>query len=86
MTRSSDTDPPATSLSALVTQLLLGRLDGLSGPQVAAFIMGWSAMLDLLRRTDLTAPDATDEVRAAIDAVVARIERAQAAALEEPAS
>lgn len=85
MTRSSQPHSPATSLSALVKQLLLGRLDGLSGPQVAAFILGWSAMLDLLRRTDLTAPDATEEVRTAIEAVVARIERAQAAALEEPA-
>jgi hypothetical protein len=85
LTRPSQPEPSPTSLTALVQQLLLGRLDGLSGSQVAAFILGWSAMLDLLRRTDLTAPDATDEVRAAIDAVVVRIERAQAAALEEPA-
>lgn len=62
----------------LVQQLLLGRTEGLSGPQLAAFLSGWTSLLDLLRRPEVCVPDAAPEVQEALRSLVEQIERAQA--------
>ena len=36
----------------MVQQLLLGRTEGLPAPQLAAFLSGWTSLLDLLKRPD----------------------------------
>ena len=61
----------------LVQQLLLGRTEGLSAPQLAAFISGWTSLLDLLKRPELCLPDASAEVHAALTELVEAIHRAQ---------
>lgn len=65
----------------LVQQLLLGRTEGLSAPQLAAFISGWTSLLDLLKRPELCLPDAPAEVHAALTELVEAIRRAQELAL-----
>jgi hypothetical protein len=70
-------------LDLLVRELLLERTDGLSGPQLAAFVDGWSSLLDLVRRTDLVLPGAPPELESAIDDLVGRIRAAQARVLED---
>lgn len=67
----------------LVQQLLLGRTEGLSGPQLAAFLSGWTSVLELLRRPELCLPDASPEVQEALRALVEQIERAQAEILSD---
>lgn len=62
----------------LVQQLLLGRTEGLSAPQLAAFLSGWTSVLELLRRPELCLPDAPAEVQEALRALAEQIERAQA--------
>lgn len=78
-------EPNLAPLSLLVRELLLGRVEGLTAPQLAAFVLGWGSMLELLRRTDLTLPDASQEVHDAIAEIVAEVERAQADVLDDPA-
>ncbi len=73
------TDP----LMLLVRELLLARTEGLDPPQLAAFVSGWTSVLELLARTDLTLPDAEDGVRDAVARVVGRIEHAQRDVLGE---
>ena len=73
-----------TALDQLVAQFLLGRVDGLGAPQVAAFVSGWSSALELVRRTDLTIPLASQEVKRAVDRLVEEIERARETALADP--
>jgi hypothetical protein len=73
-----------TALDQLVAQFLLGRVDGLGAPQVAAFVSGWSSALELVRRTDLTIPLASQEVKRAVDRLVEAIERARETALADP--
>ncbi len=68
-------------LYMVVQQLLLGRTDGLAPAQLAAFISGWTSVLDLLRRPELCLPDASPEVQAALVELVEAIERAQATVL-----
>jgi hypothetical protein len=63
----------------LIEQLLIGRLDGLDGRAVAAFLSGWSSALELVRRVDLTMPDATPEVAESIRQLVSAIDQAQRA-------
>lgn len=67
----------------LVQQLLLGRTDGLSAPQLAAFVSGWTSLLDLLRRPELCLPDAEPEVHDALRSLAQQIERAQAEILSD---
>ena len=67
----------------LVQQLLLGRTDGLSGPQIAAFLSGWTSVLELLRRPELCLPDAPPEVQEALRTLAEQIERAQAEILSD---
>jgi hypothetical protein len=73
-----------TALDLLVAQFLLGRVDGLGAPQVAAFVSGWSSALELVRRTDLTIPSASQEVKRAVARLVEAIERARETALADP--
>lgn len=74
----------------LIRQLLLGRTDGLSASQLAAFLSGWTSLLDLLKRPELCLPDAAPEVHEALRSLVQQIELAQAEILsdedEDPAS
>jgi hypothetical protein len=49
----------------------------LSGPQTAAFLAGWTSAIDLLRRVDVTMPDASDEIRRAVGELVRMLEAAQ---------
>ncbi|MFO0637139.1 MAG: hypothetical protein U0168_30300 [Nannocystaceae bacterium] len=70
MGASSTVDP----IALLVRELLLARTEGLSPPQLAAFIQGWTSALELLRRSDLTAPDADAAVHRQVAEVLARID------------
>jgi hypothetical protein len=62
----------------VIRQLLLGRTEGLSAPQLAAFLSGWTSLLDLLKRPELCLPDAAPEVHDALRSLVQQIELAQA--------
>jgi len=73
-----------TPLHILVQQLLLGRTEDLSAPQLAAFVDGWSSLLELLEREELCLPDAAPEVRAELSALVLRIREAQEEILGDP--
>lgn len=73
-----------TPLPILVRQFLLGRTEGLAAPQVAAFISGWTSALELLRRTDLLLPGASQEMRAAMALLLDELDRAQDVALADP--
>jgi hypothetical protein len=69
-------------LHLVVQQLLLGRTDELSGPQLAAFLSGWTSLLDLLKRPELCLPAATPEVHAALAELAEQIEHAQTVVLQ----
>lgn len=73
------------NLDLLVQELLLARTDGLAPSELAAFVDGWTSLLELLRRTDLTLPAATDETRAGIEALVDAVKTAQSRVLEADA-
>lgn len=62
----------------LIRQLLLGRTEGLSAPQLAAFLSGWTSVLELLKRPELCVPEASLEVHEALRALALQVERAQA--------
>ena len=70
-------------LHLVVQQLLLGRTENLSAPQLAAFMSGWTSLLDLLRRPELCLPDASSEVQEALTELVKAIERAQTTVLDD---
>ncbi|MEM6990082.1 MAG: hypothetical protein AAF721_06280 [Myxococcota bacterium] len=74
---------PSTPLRQLVQQLLLGHLEDLDARGTAAFVRGWSSALELVARTELTAPDATPQVQAAVANAVARIETARRQVLDD---
>jgi hypothetical protein len=71
--------PGSPPVQRLIEQLLVGRLDGLDGRAVAAFLSGWSSALELIRRVDLTMPDATPEVAESIRRLVSAVDQAQCA-------
>jgi hypothetical protein len=75
--------PGCPPVQRLIEQLLLGRLDGLEGRAVAAFLAGWSSALELVRRVDVTMPDATPEVADSIRRLVSAIDQAQCAVVAE---
>lgn len=77
-------DAGRVPLERMVEQLLLGRLDGLDGPSVAAFVSGWSSVLEIIRRVEVTLPDATPEVVEAFRQLSSAIELAQRAVLADP--
>jgi hypothetical protein len=68
-------------LHIVVQQLLLGRTDGLTAPQLAAFLSGWTSLLDLLKRPELCLPGASSQVQEALAELVELIEDAQRAVL-----
>lgn len=73
----------------LIQQLLLGRTEGLTASQLAAFLSGWTSLLDLLKRPELCLPDAAPEVQEALRSLAREIERAQTEILsddDEPAA
>ena len=70
-------------LVLLVAALLLAGTEGLGAPQVAAFVSGWTAALDLVERTDLTAMDGDPDLRSAVAGLVRRIRDAQRSALSD---
>lgn len=55
----------------------MARTEGLSAPALAAFVSGWTSVLELLRRSDLTMPGEDPSVVAAFDRVIDRVEQAQ---------
>lgn len=87
---SADSSTPVTTptltvpVAQLVSQYLEGRLDGLPAAGVASFVLGWTSALELVRRTDVTLPDAPDNVRQGIAQLCAAIEQATKAVLADP--
>jgi hypothetical protein len=85
-----DTSVPVTNatltvpVAQLVSQYLEGRVDGLPATGVASFVLGWTSALELVRRTDVTLPDAPDNVREGIAQLCAAIEQATQAVLADP--
>ena len=78
------TSPTLTvPVAQLVSQYLEGRVDGLPATGVASFVLGWTSALELVRRTDLTLPDAPDNVREGIAQLCAAIEQATQAVLAD---
>jgi hypothetical protein len=71
------------AIDTLVRELLLDRTAGLGAAELAAFIDGWSSLLDLVRRTHLTLPGADADVAAAIAELVEHIRAAQARVLDD---
>jgi hypothetical protein len=74
---------PDEALETLVGELLLERSEKLDGARLAAYLDGWSALLDLLRRTQLILPRAEPELHDALAEVVERIRAAMAGALDD---
>lgn len=74
---------PSIPLRRLVQQLLLGRVEDLDAPATAAFVSGWSSALELVRRTELSAPEATAQEQATVVAVVDAIEAARRQVLDD---
>ncbi|MCA9635834.1 MAG: hypothetical protein KC420_07355 [Myxococcales bacterium] len=72
-----------TPLHILVQQLLLGRTEDLSPSQLAAFIAGWTSLLDLLERPEICFPEGPDELREGLFALTQRIRRAQEEILDD---
>jgi hypothetical protein len=75
-----------SNLRLLVKELLLARTDGLEPRELAAFIDGWTSLLELVGRTDLALPGASPEVRERIAELVDAIREAQARVLDEGGS
>jgi hypothetical protein len=76
--------PTAIPPRALVEQMLLRRLEGLDARGVAAFVAGWCAALEVVRRTDITMPLASEDTLAAVAELVDSIDRARMKALADP--
>lgn len=72
-------------LRRLVAQSLMAHGEDLPAPQLAAYLSGWSSALDLVRRTDLTMPSASDELHRAMASVVAALDAAARSVLDEDA-
>jgi len=73
----TDDTPTTDALELLVRELLMARTEGLPAPALAAFVSGWTSVLELLRRTDLTMPGEDPGVVAALGRVIDRVEQAQ---------
>jgi hypothetical protein len=79
-----DGHDPALGVQAIARQLVLGATEGFAAAQVAAFVAGWQAALELLARTDVTMPHGSEELRRAIAQLVADLDAATRDALEDP--
>lgn len=73
--------PAALPLRSLIHQLLLGRCEELDARGVAAFVSGWCTALDVVRRIDVTWPEAPAEVQVALEHLLDRIDEARLHAL-----
>ena len=71
------------ALELLIRELLLERTGKLDGATLAAFIDGWSSLLDLLGRVDLLLPGAPAPLREALTELVQAIRDAQQRALAD---
>jgi hypothetical protein len=78
----TDDTPTTDVLERLVAELLMARTEGLSAPALAAFVSGWTSVLELLRRTDLTLAGEDPRVVSAVGRVIERVEQAQRAVLQ----
>ncbi len=74
---------PESALELLIRELLLERTRKLDGPTLAAFIDGWSSLLDLLGRVDLLLPGAPPDLRNALVELARRIREVQQQALAD---
>jgi hypothetical protein len=74
---------PDEALETLVGELLLERTERLDALQLAAYVDGWTGLLDLLRRTSLILPRAEPELHDAVAEVVERIRAASSRALDD---
>ena len=71
------------TVDRLVRQRLIERTDGLENRSLAAFVDGWSSLLELVERPDLLLPDVSDESREAVLHLTRRIREAQERVLQE---
>lgn len=76
-------DHRGDALRRLVAQSLMAHGEDLPAPQVAAYLSGWSSALDLVRRTDLTLPSASEDLHRAVAAVVTALDAAARSVLDE---
>ncbi len=74
-----------SSLDLLVKELLLARTEGLAPTELAAFVDGWTSLLELLGRTDLTLSEASPEFRSRVEELVAAVRAAQDRVLDDGA-
>lgn len=77
--------PTPDALIGLVRELLLERSEHYDKGQLVAYLDGWSAVLELLQKTELVMPGAPAEQRDLVGACVERVRRAQYEALGEDA-
>lgn len=75
--------PSTSALRDVIRQLLLGRCEDLDARGLAAFLSGWCAALDVVRRIDVTLPEASMEVRVALELLLERVEQARLDALAD---
>ena len=68
---------PAVGLHDLVQLLLLERSEKYDASHMAAYVDGWSAALELLRRTELILPSAPPDVAALFAECVEQVRAAQ---------
>ena len=55
----------------------MARTEGLSAPALAAFVSGWTSVVELLKRADLVLPGEEPATVAALGRVIERVEAAQ---------
>ncbi len=75
--------PHETALELLVRELLLERTKDLDAAATAAFVDGWTSLLDLLRRLDLILPGAPPELSEGLADLIRRIRAVQERALAD---
>jgi hypothetical protein len=73
-----------TPLRDVIRQLLLGRTEELDARGVAAFVSGWCAALDVVGRIDVALPEASADVRVALELLLDRVQQAGRDALADP--
>lgn len=71
------------SLHVLIKQLLLIRTQDFGPTQTAAFVDGWTSMLELLERVDVWRPTADQSLKHHVGELVEVVRRAQADVLEQ---
>lgn len=76
--------PSVNPLRDVIRQLLLGRSEDLDARGLAAFLSGWCAALEVVRRLDVALPEASNDVRVALELLLDRIEQARCDALADP--